>query len=193
MAHHVIYIPGLGDHKTYGQPLALNLWRLYGLNPVYLPLSWHKQEGLEKKLDKIDEKILSIGQDEEISLVGVSAGASAALNYASMNVSIRRIVLICGKVQHPESIRAKVYESNPDFRESMKAVGSSLIKLNEQGRTNDIMSVFSESDDTVPAEDSNIKGARHLEIDAWNHSSVIALSILLHGKKLSEFIKSRSN
>lgn len=100
MAYHAIYIPGLGDNRTYGQNIAIQLWRLFGITPHYFPLGWDGKEGYESKQKRLIQKIeLLTKYGDTVSLVGVSAGASAALNTYVQSDKVLKTIFICGKIK----------------------------------------------------------------------------------------------
>jgi pimeloyl-ACP methyl ester carboxylesterase len=187
--HYVIFIPGLGDHKAHGQDIGLNLWRLFGLHPVYLALDWENKESIDAKLKRLDALVMKLSsQNTRVSLVGVSAGASAVLNYYKDHPQIHRVILVCGKVNNPDNIQSKRYDMNPDFRESMYRIESSLDTLRESGRLSNILSIYSDKDTTVPPKDAYIEGANSKKIRAWSHPTVIMNTILFHGFAIARFI-----
>lgn len=111
MAHHIIYVPGLGDYKTYGQNIAIQIWRLFGFRPHYFPLFWQDVAGFKHKLDRLEKFIAGLQKSGDIvSLVGTSAGASAVLNAYVNNMQVAGVVYICGKINHPENVSPLVFE-----------------------------------------------------------------------------------
>lgn len=142
------------------------------------------------KLKRLDKKVIELSQaGDTVSLVGVSAGASAVLNYYSEHPNIHKVVLIAGKVQNPDNIHPRRFELNPDFKESIKGVGEALIKLEKQDKLSNILSISSRQDTVVSARDSYIKGANHKTINGGNHGRAIATSILFQGRTIAKFIK----
>lgn len=189
MARHVIFVPGLGDRMKFGQNIAIKYWRVFGLRPHYLPLGWDNKEGFEVKLqrllDKVDE--LKAGGNQ-VSLVGVSAGASAVLNAYAESKDVQSVVLICGKINNPQTINRKVYEINPDFEESVYRAQNSLKKLSSAKRQN-IMSIHPYKDQVVPIKDTIIDGAKEEVFPGWGHISGIFFGVMLGGPVISRFIK----
>lgn len=190
MKHHVIYLPGLGDSKTHGQDDAIKRWEKYGLETHFFPLGWADKESFEPKfkrlLSKIDE-LLKTG--DKVSLVGVSAGASAALNAYALRSSLSSVVLICGKVNDPQSIGESVYLENPAFKQSVFAVKDSLAQLNP-AQIKRIMSIHPLRDQSVPVPDTIIKGALEKTVPVIGHIFGIFFTIVFKGKLIAKFIKS---
>lgn len=190
MAHHVIYIPGLGDSKTFGQDKAIKFWRIFGIAPHYLALGWEDKSGFDAKMEKLDGKVTDLLRSgHKVSLVGVSAAASAAVNYYVSNPALQAIVLIAGKVHNANQVHTLRYKMNPDFKTSMEKATASIKFIQSKGMAKNILSIYSEHDRVVPPKDSRIKGATHLQIFAWSHSSTIFLGIMLYGSTISRFIR----
>jgi len=191
MAHHVIYVPGLGDHRTYGQDMAIQLWRLFGLVPHYFPLGWATRDGFDVKLGWLLERIDSLRrQGHTVSLVGVSAGASAALAAYAARPQLVGVVCICGKIQRPERVQPITYQNNPDFEESMQRVATNLRKLQQRGQLENIMSIHPLRDRTVALEDTKIVGTTEKTIPAWSHASGIFVGVLFGAPIIAKFLHS---
>lgn len=191
MKHHVIYIPGLGDSRTFGQDKAVGLWRLFGVTPHYLALGWENPEGFDKKLARLDSKVSALQEKGfTVSLVGVSAGASAVVNYYANNSSIHKLILISGKVNDPDNVHPLRYKINPDFKTSMERTGKSLEIIKHKDAAKNILSIYSQQDRVVTEKDSTIEGATHKKIYARSHGSAIAMAVLTQGRTIANFIKS---
>ena len=191
MAHHIIYVPGLGDHKTYGQNIGIQLWRLFGLTPHYFPLRWATKQGFDSKLARLLEQIDSLqAQGNSVSLVGISAGASAVLSAYSERPQIAKVICICGKIQHPETVRPIKYQINPDYMESMQQVDKSLKRLKAQGLLGNIMSIHPLRDKSVPLEDTKIPGAVEKTVPGWSHASGVLVGVILGAPMIAKFLRS---
>jgi pimeloyl-ACP methyl ester carboxylesterase len=191
--HAVIYIPGLGDHRTYGQKVGLNIWRLFGLKPTYLALGWANKEGLDAKLARLDTLVQQkIARGYTVSLVGVSAGASAVLIYYQNHPEIHKVVLVCGKVNYPENIHPLRFRHNPDFATSMQLVGSALTAVHRNGLEKNIASFYCVRDTTVPRKDTYIAGAYNRKIWGFSHATAILAGVVFYGRVVATFLKTHS-
>lgn len=190
MKHTVIYIPGLGDSRVGGRRLLVAGWRIYGVRPVVHQMNWADKQPFELKfralLQHIDERI---SKGERVSLVGESAGASAALNaYAARRQTIHRVACICGKLQRPETIHPATYRQNPAFAESMELLPVSLNSLAPE-QLRKVRSVHPLWDPTVPVPDTLIPGAESKTIPTFGHATSIVLGDTLFGYVLTGFLK----
>jgi pimeloyl-ACP methyl ester carboxylesterase len=191
MTHHVIYIPGIGDHRSYGQNIAIQLWRLFGLTPHYLPLGWRTKEGFDRKLKRLLERIdLLRSRGDTVSLVGISAGASVVLAAYAQRPELNGVVCICGKIQNPGNIKSSTYAINPDFKESMRRVQTNLELLNRKSLLKNVMSMYALRDRTVPPEDARIKGAAEKIVPGWDHGSGIFFGVVLGAPAIAGFLRS---
>src|SRR6266542_6900779 len=99
MVHHVIYVPGLGDHMPHGQQLVPGYWRLFGVQGHYEPMHWNDKMPFAPKLERLIARIDELAPDGPVSLVGSSAGASAVLvAYGARLDKVAGVECICGKI-----------------------------------------------------------------------------------------------
>lgn len=189
MTHHVIYIPGLGDDRTYGQNIAIQFWRLFGLTPHYFALGWAHEEGFSLKLGRLLSLIDTLSQDgSSVSLVGASAGASAVLNASARRENLAGVAIICGKIQNPQTVSARTYLQNPDFKESMKEV----VTNSKRTAGRQILSIRPLRDQVVPLEDMRIDGAIYKTVPAWGHGSGIFAGIILGAPAIAHFFRTQA-
>lgn len=190
--HHIIYVPGLGDARPLLQDKGIQLWRKHGVSVSYLALGWARQDdGFDNKLARLRDEVGHYQRKGfTVSLVGVSAGASAVLNYYQNDRSINKVILACGVAHNNGHVSQLLLRRNPDFDSSLRRVDESVAKLQSYGLAKNILSIYSDGDRYVKSEDSMIEGAHHKEITAWSHPSVIALTILVHGRTITEFVRS---
>jgi hypothetical protein len=193
MANHLIFVPGLGDDSPHGQDKAIKLWRLNGLMVHYLALGWGRQEGFDKKLTRLLANIKELeSEGHSLSLVGVSAGASAVINAFGKHKKLTAVICICGKINNPHTIGQRTYDRNPDFKQSVYSVQKSLHHL-EQSERSRIMSIHPWADQTVPVKDTLIDGAKEKVMPGWSHISGIFFGVVFGGPVIAKFIKSGSH
>ena len=192
MAHHVIYVPGLGDSRSYGQDIAINLWRLYGLKPHYFALGWADKEPFEPKLVRLLDKAKALRkQGHKVSLVGVSAGASAVLNAYSKDKEITGAVCICGKINNPQTIGRRIYELNPAFEQSMAILKASLENLSDTKRRR-LLTIYAKQDSVVPPSDSKISGAHEIQMPISGHIPGIFYAVVFKGPAIARFLRKQA-
>jgi dienelactone hydrolase len=189
MAHHVIYVPGLGDHRSYGQPLVIQLWRIFGLRPHYFPLLWRSDEAFDLKLQRLIDKIDALSKNgSSVSLVGASAGASAVINAYAARPDVSGVVCICGKIQNPDKVDESYFIANPPFKKSIYNVKASLESLGPKGIAR-IMSIHPLYDTVVPVSETIIPGAVEKEFKTRGHAFTIFYSLIFGSRVIAQFIK----
>jgi hypothetical protein len=188
--HHIIYVPGLGDPRYRLQGWSIKLWRLYGVRAHYFPLIWGDGQAFELKFHRLLDKIDELSeQGHAISLAGISAGASAALNaYAERKGKISGVVCICGKINNPQTMYPSVFRKNPAFKDSLMRLPRSLQLLNSRNRAR-IMSIHPLSDHIVPPPDTIIPGAKEKTVFSAGHIFTIATQITFGAPSFIHFLK----
>lgn len=190
MSHHVIYVPGFGDSKSSGQKTVIQIWRLFGLHPHYLALGWSRQEGFGLKLDRLQQLIDELsGQGHTVSLVGVSAGASAVLNAYKSRKNIHKVVCISGKINRPEQINQNYFIKNPDFKEAVFGIKAILQSLSP-AELKKIMSTHPRYDQIVPIDDTKIPGSVEKALPGRSHATGIFIALTVGAPAITGFIKS---
>lgn len=188
---YIIYLPGLGDHKINGQRRAIALWRLYGVTAEVFQMHWADTTTLENKLACLLKRIDELtANGNKVGLVGVSAGASAAINaFATRQDAVAGVVLIAGKVNHPENVGSGVRSGNPSFWTSVQACGQSLNQLGPDARQR-IQSRFAIKDELVPETDSRIPGVDNRRVFSFGHVVTITSQITFGAPFIVRFLKS---
>jgi pimeloyl-ACP methyl ester carboxylesterase len=189
----VIYLPGLGDHHSYGQRLVVFLWRLRGSKGHDVQLNWADGQPFKSKLERIVMAIdKAAAKNGTVSLVGISAGASAAFNaYGMRKAKVSSLVYICGKVKNAQTVSKVTFAKNPAFKESLALLPAVLQDLTVQDKGK-VLSVRPIEDTTVPVEDTVIAGIKEKVIPTHGHVRSIAYAITIGFGPLSKFIKERS-
>ena len=91
-----IIIPGLGEIERFS--LLSSHWRKYHVEPVLHRVGWHGSEHFEARLAKIVARIDSFSTTgTKVSLIGCSAGGSAALNaFLERKNTVHKVISLCG-------------------------------------------------------------------------------------------------
>jgi dienelactone hydrolase len=189
-AHHVIYVPGLGDHRTKTQRLAPQYWQVFGVKGHCFLMQWRDQEPFASKLERLLSKIDELAADgHKVSLVGASAGASVVLvAYAARLDKVSGVVCICGKINHPETVGPERFLENPAFKDSLARLQEVLPKLGPRDRAR-ILSLHPLYDGTVPVADTIIPGARKGVIPAIGHALGILVALVFVAPVFIRFLR----
>ncbi|MFA5004356.1 MAG: hypothetical protein WC498_03730 [Candidatus Saccharimonadales bacterium] len=190
--HAVIYVPGLGDGRVGGRRALIATWRIYGVRPVVHQMNWADKQPFAVKLQSLLQHIDTLANNGyRVSLVGESAGASAAMAaYAARQDVVHRVVCICGKLRNPQTVHPNTYLRNPAFAESMAALPAALVGLGSEKLAR-VRSIHPLSDPTVPIGDTVIAGAESKTIPTIGHSNGIFLGDTLFSFLVVPFLKRR--
>lgn len=192
-AHHVIYIPGLGDYMNRGEQQLLLVMKLLGVKPHFYRMNWASGK-FDPKLKSLIKEIDAYAADgSAVSLLGFSAGASAALNaYAARKNVVANVVCVSGKIQRAEIIGAQIAKDNPAFIRSMALLAPNLAVLSDDDKAR-IMSIHPLSDGTVAVQDTIIPGAREQSIPVRGHAVAIIYSLTIFAPRIVRFMTGMPN
>lgn len=194
MTNIVIYIPGMGDDTNGLQSAAIKVWRLYGVQPIMHEMPWMDADSWQSKFERLLALIEKLSTDNNrVSLVGVSAGAGAAINaFAARPDSINKVVCIVGKINNPDDIGPSYRKRSPAFYQSALKVQFSLDKLAALNRRKDIMSRYAIFDETVRRQDSIVLGGINTTVCSVSHVFTIVEQILFGALIFIRFLKHKS-
>ncbi len=191
MKYHIIYLPGLGDDKPF-QPVLFSWWPLLGVRAHFERIGWSDgTESFKAKLQRVLDRIDVLARPGcAVSLIGASAGASMAVHaYSVRQDSIRRVILICGKIQNIETVSEGYYHENPAFRGSLERLPVVLKDLSSRDKAK-MLIVQPRFDNVVNRADMLIPGVEVLPIPTSGHAKSIAAAMTIYSRRLVRFIKS---
>jgi hypothetical protein len=191
MSHIAVYLPGLNNERAAPvHKKMLSTWRIFGVHVIYHPMLWSDKQPFSEKIESIlkevDEYIVS---GNKVSIIGTSAGASAAINvHASRRNNIHKVVCICGKLRNPNTISYSFAE-NPAFEQSLEILPKSLDNLSKNDLAK-ILSLRPLVDGIVPPGDTIIKGSRNSLMPILGHGNGITYALTLGTWRITRFLKS---
>lgn len=180
-ASHVIYIPGLGDGYDRSRLFLLRLWRYRDITVELVPMLWSVDDGFEAKRQHVYDAIdRALAKNKRIILVGESAGGSMAVNvYAARSGDISKVITLCGKNTHPETVSKKLYQKHPAFRQSMNNVNASIRRLEISDRQR-FTSIYPLHDPVVPVSETLLPDCRRVRVFAYGHLVPILLCLSVY-------------
>src|SRR5882762_6381133 len=101
--NYVVIVLGLGELSSSYVFLTQNWKRKYNIIPIIYTFGWNnKQEAFNIKFPRLMNTIETlIKKGDNVSLIGISAGASAALNaYIALKkkgIKINKYISVCGR------------------------------------------------------------------------------------------------
>lgn len=199
-SHHIIYIPGLNDQHPLNRNLSAVVplfWKQYGITMHVLRLHWEEGDSIAPKLRTITNMIDTlVAQGYSVSLIGQSAGGSAALNaFYEKRDMVTGIVNITGRVRAGEGVTPTLDEAakySPAFKESVQLFEKEYEpKLTSHERKR-IMTIKPFWDKRVPKSTVAIPGAINITLPLIEHSLSGSLIVTLYVGKMIDFLNKNS-
>ena len=190
--HKVIVLPGLGRQRDYNiQIKLLNHWQKLGLSVYLYPIHWSSNQTFDYKFKEVLKLIDKFAADgSQVSLVGISAGASMALNaYSARANKISKVVFICGKLANTKPVNQRYFVANPAFKKSLEMGDVSLAKLTPKDKAK-ILSIRALYDNVLSPSANYIPGANRKVVLSLGHVVTILYVLALRGRLVAGFIKS---
>jgi len=194
--HHVIFVPGLNDHRK-GYELLVARWLTYGIIPHVHRIGWHDEEiAFEHKLKRlVNAANLLIDQENTVSLVGGSAGGSAVLNAFLEQPKITAVVNLCGRLRAGENVFPSLKlaaKKSTSFKESVLLFESRepAMKEKQRGRVLTLRPVW---DEVVPRTTVSLHGANNQTLPSVEHMISGVLGITLFAPIIINFIKEQTD
>lgn len=177
----IAVVPGYGDRVDYLKYLTKDWPRRFGNDVEIVPFGW---SGDAAGFDDKDQAFLeTIGSMGEVALIGISAGASAALR-AKLKYPdvVMKIVTVCGPVDPELMDRNKLHEQYPLLELSLQKLSLEAIPVE------DVMTLRPVYDGVVSTAAMYIEGAGDVRMRMVGHAASIAWGMYHHAKDINEFI-----
>ena len=185
-----IIIPGLGEIERFS--LLSSHWRKYHVEPVLHRVGWHGSEHFEARLAKIVARIDSFSTTgTKVSLIGCSAGGSAALNaFLERKNTVHKVISLCGwlRVGEHRKYLERVKYISASFVESVTLLDRREKDLSSEDRAR-IMTVRPIFDELVAADVVILDGARNIRLPVPGHTLAIVSGLTIFCRQLIEFIR----
>ena len=190
----IIVVSGLGDNGRELK-LASTWWKKEGLEPIIFLPHWENEKGVKPKLTRLLRKINIESRDKKILLLGISAGASLAMNAFLMKPEkIEKVVSLCGRLKmglSKDMIRRKLQENTLKrraFRESVELLQKNLNKLAKIDKKR-ILTLSAEfGDEVIPLETSTLPGVKNIMIPAIEHVISIFSAMTVNFEPIKKFL-----
>lgn len=160
----IIYVPGLGSNYNQFRKLSLRMWRLYGADAQLAPIDWYDEHDLKQKLAAVT-LLIEHANNEQIVLVGESAGASLVLHLAS-HPKVTKVITVCGVAQPETPISSYLQKKSPALLQATRTIpNTSALKVE---------SVYAAVDSVVGRKYSAATGAKRHKLWTVGHLTTIA-------------------
>ena len=174
---HIIYLPGFGGKYDNARLKILRWWRFRNVTVEMIPLRW-EQGTFEQKIAAIDRAI-DRAAGKRIVLLGESAGGSMAVHmYARRPDDLHRVMTLCGKNSHPETVSQQLLDYSAAFKTSMEKLPQSGAELTREQKAN-FVSIHPLYDTVVPVHETTLPGCKQVRLWAVGHFIVIFLALTI--------------
>jgi len=185
----LLVIPGTHDDKYTKYIKFLMLWwRLQGYVSIIHQIHWENPESFASKLKKLSKRLMDLkSPSNTISVIGISAGGSAAVNLLCLYPQlIYKVIDICGPLRFNQDMEI----SSTSARASLRLCEKNVSALSKSIRSR-IMTISAKfGDQVVPAISVPLKGAVNISFPSRGHKLTIALALTFFSNALSEFLNS---
>lgn len=187
-----LYIPGLGDRRRgffWAQRLLLWGWRLHGYSVRIFTVDWASRGPFDKRFQELLGEIDRWHErGVQVSLIGVSAGASTALLGLQARPSkVVGVVTICGQITVENALRGPAARVNPRFLQSLERRAATSRELSPELRRR-VLTLRPRSDAIVPLEEQLLSGAQRYEMPVDGHLLGIGFAIGCEAGRATRFL-----
>lgn len=186
--HNVVILAGTGDSKTVRMmDLATRHWKNHGLVVTIYNVGWKDNSTkLESKLAEIEKLVEKLAVKGEVSIIGCSAGGSAAFNLLLKRRDIiQKAISICGRLRTSKAWSP----SSNKLHQSVLLFEGQEAQIPEELKRR-MMTVSPQfGDQLVPSDTSHMEGAYNFKIPTAEHNFSISMALTLLKKPLIDFIK----
>jgi pimeloyl-ACP methyl ester carboxylesterase len=177
----LVIVPGLGDDLMIYQVFARR-WQKLGYEVHVISFGWAQKDArLRDKMDAFLARLDALGQDE-LYMIGVSAGGPAAINAFARRGNVRKVIAVCSPLNTMLSLR------NPLLAESIEQTRQLLLHFNDEQKAR-ILSAFALRDSTVHTTLSRPAGIKTLRIPMVVHPAAIFVALMFYAHRLNVFLR----
>ena len=189
--HNVLVLAGTDDERGKSKiELATNHWTEHGIKTTLYNVGW-KDGSTEfgSKLAEIERLVDELAKEGPVSIVGCSAGASAAFNLLLRRPDvIKNAIGVCGRIRGAKTDWGTNLRSRT-FHQSVLLFEEQQAKISEELKKR-MMTVSARfRDELVPKGTSHVEGATNITIPTAIHGLSIILALTLFKKPIIDFIK----
>lgn len=176
---HILYLSGFGTGYDRHRLRLLKKWRFKGVSVELVPLRWEGKESFEQKLARIDQAIDRV-RDKRVVLLGESAGGSMAVHmYARRPDDFYKVMTVCGKNSHPETVGESYYRRSPAFRTAMERLVEATELLTKEQRQA-FVSIHPWHDAVVPVRETMLADCKRVRLWSIGHLTTIFLALTIY-------------
>jgi pimeloyl-ACP methyl ester carboxylesterase len=193
--HKVIIIPGLSDN-VFTLKLYTWFWKYYGIDTYYYKVNWRSEElDIDRVIREVVAFSKSIAQNDKISIIGISAGASLAFNsYLVYPKLFSSAIAVCGRLRsgkHKIRSLSRMSRSSKLFENSVLNFERQIFKISSDISEKMLTIVPIYGDQLVPKDTSTLAGVKMYNILSLEHNISIFFALTLYFPLIKRFIYRR--
>ncbi len=186
---HIIYLPGFGGKYDNLRMKMLRRWRFRNVTVEMIPIRW-KRGTFEQKIAVIDRAI-DRANGKRIVLIGESAGGSMAIHmYARRAHDLHKVMTLCGKNTHPETVGKPYFDHSPAFKDSMDQLNQSIKKLSSEQKRR-FVAIRPIYDPLIPIETMLLSNCKRVRLPVVGHLFAILMALTIFSPLLVRAAKSK--
>ncbi len=187
----VLILAGTGDSRAKSTiELATKHWKNHGIDVTVYNVGW-REDSLElaEKLRQIERLVDDLSQKGEVSIIGCSAGASAAFNILLKKPDVvQKAIGICGRIRGAKTEWGTNGHDDP-FVQSVLLFEGNEAQIPDELRKRMMTVTARYGDGLVPDGAAHVEGAQNITIPTKMHGLSIVMALTLFKKPLIDFIK----
>ena len=195
----IIFVGGLNPGDDRRLEWVAERWnRKYGIECFVFNMDWYSKcsPSFDYNMRKLVAKVDELSQKGPVSLVGLSAGASAVLNaFVDRREEIEHVVLICGRIKRGNMRGIRSFRnrtaSSAAFAISILEAEDNLSALTDDDKQKILTVVAGLGDELVPYDTATINGVKIVRTPTFGHVISIICSLTFFSKPVIDFILGR--
>ncbi len=179
----VVIVPGYGDRSDYLERAAQNWGERFGLEPEIVVFGWNGVgKSYDEKWNRFSQTIQEMG---EVAIIGISAGASAAVRALQTHPDlVKKVITICGPVHKSLMNPKTLHNEYPVLEQSLERL--TLKNLPSER----VMTLRPLYDNVVDIEAMRIDGAHDKRMLVTHHTFSIVWAMYINANRMAKFINS---
>lgn len=175
----VFIIAGVGDNTKFLERHTHDWGARYGLEPVVMKFGW--KGNYSDNYSILKKQVKALSNNEKVSVVGISAGGSAAIRIASELENVKNVVTICGRTSRGGFMLVSL-EAFPAYWESVDALSG--VRIDKE-----LLVIKPWFDEIVSVNHMNYKNAKVLKVPYLLHRPSIRGVLTRKSDVIAEFVK----
>ncbi|SRR5258708_6479274 len=189
--HNVLILAGTNDQMgAESLRFFTNHWKNHGIDITVYNMGWKDgSKEFEPKLAAIEKLVEELAAKGPVSIIGCSAGASAAFNLLLKRPDVvQKAIGICGRIRGAKTDWGANLKSRT-FHQSVLLFEEQQDKISEELKKRMMTISARFGDGLVPKGTSHVEGATNITIPMGGHGVSIRAAVTLFKKPLVDFIK----